>query len=79
LIWRSEISLILDFHPALSEPTLQCAERQIMFLTKLAPAQSTAFEFRHQSFDLLAVSPLPKANLFDFRHADSASKTRCVR
>src|SRR5260370_27130225 len=72
-------ALSVDFHPALSEPTLQCAERQIMFLTKFAPAQSTAFEFRHQSFDLLAASPLPNANLFDFRHADSAAKTRRVR
>jgi hypothetical protein len=50
-----------------------------MFLTKFAPPQSTGFEFRHQSFDLLAVSPLPNANLSDFRHADNASKTRRVR
>jgi hypothetical protein len=71
--------LSVDFHPAPPEPTLQCAERQIMFLTKFAPPQSTAFEFRHQSFDLLPASPLPKANLFDFRHAHSASKTRRVR
>jgi hypothetical protein len=47
-----------------------------MFVTKFAPAQSTGFEFRHQPFDLLAASPLPNANLFDFRHANSASKTR---
>jgi hypothetical protein len=26
------------------------------------------------AFDLLAASPLPNANLSDFRHADSASK-----
>jgi hypothetical protein len=50
-----------------------------MFVTKFAPAHSTGFEFLHQSFDLSAASPLPNAYLFDFRHADSASKTRRVR
>jgi hypothetical protein len=30
-------ALSVDFHPALFEPTLQRAERQIMFLTKFAP------------------------------------------
>jgi hypothetical protein len=71
--------LSLDFHPAPFEPTLQCAKRQIMFVTKFAPTQSTGFEFPHQSFDLFAASPLPNANLFDFCHADTASKTRRVR
>jgi hypothetical protein len=52
---------------------------QIMLLTKFAPPQSTGFEFPHQSFDLLAVLPLPNANLSDFRRADSASRTRRVR
>jgi hypothetical protein len=50
-----------------------------MFATKFAVPQSIGFEFPHQSFDLLAASPLPNANLSDFRHADSASKTRPVR
>jgi hypothetical protein len=50
-----------------------------MLATKFAPPQSTGFEFRRQSFDFLAASPLPNANLSDFRHADSASKTRSVR
>jgi hypothetical protein len=62
-----------------SEPALQCAQRQIMFVTKFALPHSTGFESPHQSFDLMATSPLPNANLSDFRHADSASKTRCVR
>jgi hypothetical protein len=35
-----------------------------------------SFEFRHQPLDLLAASPPPNANLSDFGHADSASKTR---
>jgi hypothetical protein len=47
-----------------------------MLVTKFAPSQSTGFEFPHQSFHLLAASPLPNANLSDFRHIDSASKTR---
>ena len=34
-----------------------------------------SFEFRHQPLDLLAASPPPNANLSDFGHADSASKT----
>jgi hypothetical protein len=72
-------SLALDFHPAPSEPTLQCAQRQIMVLTKFTPLQPTGFEFRHQTFDLLAASPLANANLSDFRHADTASKTRLGR
>src|SRR6476660_6904499 len=59
----------------LLQPTLQCAQRQIVFVTKFAPPQSAGFEFRHQLFDLLAASPLPNANLSDFCHADSASKT----
>jgi hypothetical protein len=46
-----------------------------MLLTKFAPPQPTGFEFPHQSLDLLAASPLPNANLSDFRHADSASKS----
>ena len=47
------------------------------FARELTPRDQTAgFEFRHQMFDLLAASPLPNANLSDFRHADSASKTR---
>jgi hypothetical protein len=50
-----------------------------MLVTKFAPPQPTGFEFSHQSLDLLAASPLPNANLSDFRHADSASKTRPVR
>jgi len=50
-----------------------------MLLTKFTPPQPTGFEFRHQSFDLLAASPLPNPNLSDFRHADIASKTRPVR
>jgi hypothetical protein len=50
-----------------------------MLLTKFTPPQPTGFEFRHQAFDLLAASPLPKANLSDFRHANSAAKTRPVR
>jgi hypothetical protein len=50
-----------------------------MLPTKFTPQQPTGFEFRHQPFDLLAASPLPNANLSDFRHADSASKTRPVR
>jgi hypothetical protein len=50
-----------------------------MLLTKFAPPQSTGFEFPDQSFDLLAVSPPPNANLSDFGHADIASKTRRVR
>ena len=62
-----------------SEPTLQCAQCQIMLLTRFTPSQSTGFEFRHQPFDLLAASPLPNVNLSDFRHAHSASKTRPVR
>jgi hypothetical protein len=44
-----------------------------------APPQPTDFEFRHQSLDLLAASPLQNAYLSDFRHADTASKTRPVR
>jgi hypothetical protein len=72
-------ALSVDLHPALSEPSLQCAQRQIMLATKFAPPQSAGFEFRHQLFDLLAASPLPNANLSDFCHADSASKTRPVR
>jgi hypothetical protein len=63
----------LDFHPAPSEPALQCPQRQIMLLTKFAPPQSTGFEFCHQPSDLLAASPFPNANLSDFHHADSAS------
>jgi hypothetical protein len=51
----------------------------MVFVTKFALPQSTAFEFRHQPFDLLAASPLPNANLSDFRHVDSASKTRPAR
>jgi hypothetical protein len=47
-----------------------------MLLTKFTPPQSLIFGFRHQAFDLLAALPLPNANLSDFRHADSASKTR---
>jgi len=43
-----------------------------MFVTKFASPQSTGFEFPHQSFDLLAASPLPNANLSDFRDANSA-------
>jgi len=35
-----------------------------------------SFEFRRQPLDLLAASPLSNANLSDFGHADSASKTR---
>jgi hypothetical protein len=50
-----------------------------MLLTKFTPPQPTGFEFRHQPFDLLAALPLPNANLSDFRHADSASKTCPVR
>jgi hypothetical protein len=50
-----------------------------MFVTKFAPPQSTGFEFPQKSFDLLAASPLPNANLFDFCHANSASKTRRLR
>jgi hypothetical protein len=72
-------ALSLDFHPSPSEPTLQRAQRQIMLVTKFAPPQSTGFEFPHQSFDLLAASSLPNANLSDFRHVDSASKTRSAR
>ncbi|MGA8658910.1 MAG: hypothetical protein WB586_22495, partial [Chthoniobacterales bacterium] len=71
--------LSVDFHPASSEPTLQCAQRQIMLVTKFAPPQSTGFEFSYQSFDLLAASPLPNAYLSDFRHADTTSKTRPAR
>jgi hypothetical protein len=58
------------------EPTLQCAKGLIMLVTKFASARSTGFKFRHQSFDLLAASPLPNASLSDFRHTDSASRTR---
>jgi hypothetical protein len=72
-------ALSVDFHPAPFEPTLQCAKRHIMSVTKFAPAQSTGFEFRHQPFGLWAASPLPNANLFDFRHPNSASKTRPAR
>jgi hypothetical protein len=72
-------TLSVDFHPAPFEPTLQCARRQIMLLTKFAPPQPTGFEFPHQSLDLLAASPLPNASLSDFRHADSASKTHPAR
>jgi len=43
---------------------------------KIRSAQSTGLEFAHQSFDLLAASPLLNPNLSDFRHADNASKTR---
>jgi hypothetical protein len=67
-------ALSVDFHPAPSEPTLQCAKHQIMLVTKFAPPQSTGFEFPHQSFDLLAASPLPNANLSDFRHARQCIK-----
>jgi hypothetical protein len=56
-----------------------CKRPARMLLTKFAPPQSTAFEFPHQLFDLLAASPLPNANLSDFRHADSTSKTRPAR
>ena len=56
------------------EPTLQCAHRQIMLLTKFTPPKPTGFEFRHQAFDLLAASPLPNANHSDFRHADVHQK-----
>src|SRR5215831_16924427 len=42
-------ALSLDFHPTPSEPTLQCAQRQIVFVTKFALPQSTGFEFRHQT------------------------------
>jgi hypothetical protein len=72
-------ALSLHFHPAPSETTLQCARRQIMLLTKFTPPQPTGSEFRHQAFDLLAAPSLPNANLSDFSHADSGSKTRPVR
>ena len=53
----------LGFHPAPSDPAVQCPQRQIMLLTKFALPQSTGFEFCHQPSDLLAASPLPNANL----------------
>jgi hypothetical protein len=37
-------ALSLDFHPEPSEPMLQCAQRQIMLLTKFTPLQPTGFE-----------------------------------
>jgi hypothetical protein len=67
------------FCAAPSEPTLQCAKRPIMLVTKFAPPQSTGFEFPHQSFGLLAASPFPNTYLSDFRHADTKSKTRPAR
>src|SRR5262245_3546729 len=69
-------ALSLGFHPAPSEPTPQCAQRQIMLLTKFTPTPSAGFDLLHQPFELLSASPLPNANHSDFRHADSASKTR---
>jgi hypothetical protein len=75
--------LPVDFHPAPFEPTLQCAQRQSMFVTKFAPPQSTGFEFCHQSFDLLAASPLPtltpSLSVIPTAHQKRARSTRWVR
>jgi hypothetical protein len=72
-------ALWLELHPAPLEPSLQCAQCQIMLLTKFAPPKSTGFEFPHQSLNFLAASPLPDANLYNFRHPDTASKKRRLR
>jgi hypothetical protein len=50
-----------------------------MLLTEFAPPKSTGFEFPHQSLNFLAASPLPDANLYNFRHPDTASKKRRLR
>jgi hypothetical protein len=71
--------LSVDFHPALSEPTPQYAQRQIMLAAKSLRRSLLVSNSVDQPFDLLAASPLANANPSDFRHSDSASKNTPVR